>query len=64
MVIREYDEVTLKDGRIGTVCEVWGNGEAFEVDFPRPMQNNNHLMTFDTETFNRNEIVSSRHSLK
>lgn len=57
MEIKLYDDVTLKDGRVGSVCEVWGNGEAFEVDFPRPMQSNPSLMTFDTETIDRSEII-------
>lgn len=38
MEIKEYDTALLRDGRSGSVCEVWGDGEAFEVDFPRPME--------------------------
>lgn len=59
MEAREFDSVTLKDGRTGTVCEVWGEGEAFEVDFPRPMEGSDHLMTFDTETVRRDEIAAA-----
>jgi len=31
--IKQYDRVQLKDGRIGTVVEVFGGGDVFAVDF-------------------------------
>lgn len=30
--IRQYDDVQLKDGRIGGVVEVYGDQELFEID--------------------------------
>ena len=32
MEISEYDEVVLKDGRIGTIVEIYGDGNEFIID--------------------------------
>ena len=33
MKIKQFDCVQLKDGRIGTVVEIFDNGKAFMVEF-------------------------------
>lgn len=61
MEIKEFDSVSLKDGRIGTVCEVLEPGVAYLVDFPKPMESDfgreHGLVTFDTELVKYDEIA-------
>lgn len=61
MEIKEFDSVSLKDGRTGTVCEVLEQGEAYLVDFPKPMDGDfaceHGLVTFDTELVKYDEIA-------
>ncbi len=62
MEIKEFDSVSLKDGRVGTVCEVLGQGAAYLVDLPKPMDGEfareHGLVTFDTEIVKHSEIES------
>ena len=62
MEIKEFDSISLKDGRSGTVCEVLEPGVAYLVDFPKPMSGDlareHGLVTFDTELVSREAIAS------
>lgn len=61
MIVDEFDMVRLKDGRIGTVCDVVKPGVAFFVDFEKPMDSDfgreHGLLTYDTELVEVDDIA-------
>lgn len=67
MIVNEFDLVRLKDGRIGTVCDVVKPGVAFFVDFEKPMDSDlggeHGLLTYDTELVEIDSIAAAGKAL-
>lgn len=63
MQVNEFDFVRLRDGRVGTVCDVVKAGAAYFVDFPKPMDDDlgreHGLVTFDTELVEHGDVVAA-----
>ena len=68
MIVEEFDLVRLKDGRIGTVCDVVKPGIAFYVDFEKPMDDDfgreHGLLTYDTELVEIDSIAAAGKTLE
>lgn len=62
MKVGEFDSVTMRDGRTGSVCEVLKPGAAYLVDFPKPLDTelgrDHGVVTFETELVAHGDIAS------